>query len=674
MRWIALLPSLLLSITPLSAGVLMVRPDANLGGNGAPHHPFRTLPEALKAAAAVRVAHPDEPVTLLLQRGRYELKEPLRIGPEHSGITLRSASPGQAVVSGGTRLTGWREVFGRPGLWEIHLPEFTNGRPAFHQLFINGQRAQRARTPNQGFFQARAALGAQSPIDLPFRAGDLKPEWARFPDAQVVLLMKWTDLHLPLVAVDPEKSVAELLGGPRATWMDEPDARYWVENVPDALDAPGEWYLDTTTGWLRCLAPVGVRLNRVPVVAARLTELVKVEGDPDSRRPGSRGVVDGVVFSGITFAETDDGIPAEGIQSPQSASPVRGAFRVTHAVDGVIEDCTFANLGGYALDLGRGAQRWRVIGNLVRDIGAGGIRIGEPGDTRPSDHDACHSHQVTDNEVLRLGRVFTAGCGVIVFQSGTNTIAHNHIADLYYTGISVGWNWGYQETPCRANVIEFNRVERVGQGRLSDMGGFYTLGPQPGTVIRNNVFSDIQSYRYGGWALYTDEGSTGIVVENNIATRCTDAGFHQHYGRDNLIRNNLLAWNTNHSVMRTRSEPHRSFWFTNNVILTRSGTLLGSDWSGGTNRFTSDGNLWFDRRHGTNVAAYRFAGQSWDQWRQQGHDVGSSIADPLLVDDGHPEKGLRKGSPAYSLGFRPIDVSTVGPRPKDLRRAGGPRP
>jgi len=334
----------------------------------------------------------------------------------------------------------------------------------------------------------------------------------------------------------------------------------------------------------------------------------------------------------------------------------------------VIEDCTFINLGGYALDLGRGAQRWRVVGNRVRDIGAGGLRIGEPGDTDPSARDACHSHQITDNEILRLGRVFAAGCGVIVFQSGTNTIAHNHIADLYYTGISVGWNWGYQETPCRANVIEFNRVERVGQGRLSDMGGFYTLGPQPGTVIRNNIFSDVQSYRYGGWALYTDEGSTGIVVENNIATRCTDAGFHQHYGRDNVIRNNLLAWNTNHSVMRTRSEPHRSFWFTTNVVLTQSGTLLGSDWSGGTNRFTSDGNLWFYRRHGTHVEAYRFSGQTWEQWRQQGHDTGSLIADPLLVDDTHPEKGLRKNSPAYSLGFRPIDVSAVGPRPKEVRR------
>ena len=671
MRWIALLCSLTLAVLPVSAAVLVVRPDANLGGNGAPHHPFRSLPEALRAAAAAaRSVRPGDPVTVLLQPGRYELKEPLRLGPEHSGIILRSAVPGRAVVSGGTRLSGWREVPGRPGLWEVHLPDLTNGRPVFHQLFIDGRRAQRARTPNRGFFRARAALGKGSPIELPFQPGDLKAAWAQVPGVRVGVLVKWTDLHLPLGPVDEARSVALLPGGPRPDWMDEPDARYWIENLPEALDEPGEWYVDPATGWLRCLAPAGVRLNRVPVVAPRLTELVRVDGAAAADRHAANGVVEGLVFSGITFAETDDGIPPEGLQSPQSAVPIRGAFRVAHAVDGRIEDCVFANLGGHAIDLGRGAQRWQVVGNVVRDIGAGGIRIGEPGDTQPTDRDACHSHRITDNEVVRLGRVFAPGCGVIVFQSGTNTIAHNRIADLYYTGISVGWNWGYQETPCRANVIEHNLVERVGQGRLSDMGGIYTLGPQPGTVIRNNLFRDIQSHRYGGWALYTDEGSTGILIENNVATRCTDAGFHQHYGRDNVIRHNLLAFNTNHSVMRTRNEPHRSFWFTNNVVITASGTLLGSRWDGDPSRFVSDGNLWFDRRLGTNAAAYRFAGQSWDAWRQRGHDTASRIADPLLIDDAHPEKGFRAGSPARAMGFRPFDAGSVGPRARSAR----PRP
>ncbi len=655
---------LLLAIGPaLLAAPIHVSPAGSNGADGTRDKPFATVDAALNAARKAHAAKPDEAVTIALAGGRYELGGPIRLSPADSGIAIRASEGQEPVLSGGRRLTGWQRDGERKNLWTLPIPAVRSGQWYFHQLFVNGQRAQRARTPNEGFFRTEGRLGNTSPITLPFRAGDLKPEWAQLPEARLIMLMKWTDLQVPITAVDPALNVAKLPGGPRPFWMDEPDARYWVENVPDALDQPGEWYLDRRSGVLSYLALPGIDPNQALVVAPRLREIVRVEGDPVAGKS-----VHAVSFSGLTFSDTDYDAPAEGMISPQSAVPVRGCFRVTHAVDCAVEDCTFANLAGYAIDLGRGAQRWKVVGNEVNDIGAGGIRVGEPDDRNPSAFDACHSHVVTDNEIVRLGRVFSPGCGVIIFQSGTNRIAHNHIADLYYTGISVGWNWGYQTTPCRANVIEFNLVEKVGQGRLSDMGGFYTLGPQPGTVIRNNVFRDVQSYRYGGWALYTDEGSTGIVVENNVAYRCKDAGFHQHYGRDNVIRNNLLAWNENHSVMRTRVEEHRSFWFTNNVIITRSGTLLGSNWGGTTNQFWSDANVWFDTRIGSDAAKYQFAGQPWAAWQARGLDPHSVIADPLLVDEKRPELGLRKKSPAFKLGYRQIDLSTLGPRKPGKRK------
>ena len=656
-----LLPLLLVS--SLTAATVRVAVDGSDSGDGSPGSPLASVGAALDAARRLKAANPAEPVDVEFGDGRFDLAEPLRITPGDSGLTLRAQSPGRAVLSGGIRLTGWKAASHRPELWTVHLPDVASGRWYFHQLFVNGQRAQRARTPNEGYFRTAGALGGSSPITLPFRAGDIRPEWAQWPDARLILLMKWTDLQVPIRAVDPVANIAELPGGPRPYWMDEPDARYWVENVPDALDTPGEWYLDRHAGRLSFLAPEGVDPNRDLVVAPRLRELVVVEGDASSQRP-----VAGVTFTGLTFSDGDYEAPSDGLISPQSAVPVRGGFRATHAVDCRVEDCTFANLAGYGVDLGRGTQRWQFVGNTVRDLGAGGIRIGEPGDRQPDAFDACHSHRITDNEIIRLGRLFAPGCGVIIFQSGTNHVAHNHIADLFYTGISVGWNWGYELTPCRANVIEFNLVEQVGQGRLSDMGGFYTLGPQRGTVIRNNLFRDVQSYRYGGWALYTDEGSTGIVVENNVAYRCKDAGFHQHYGRDNVIRNNLLAWNENHSVMRTRVEEHRSFWFTNNVIIARSGALLGSNWSGTTNQFWSDRNVWFDTRNGADASRYTFAGESWSAWRARGQDPHSVIADPLLVDPERPELGLRRDSPAFALGYRQIDLATIGPRAPGRRQ------
>lgn len=625
---------------------------------GSDEGPLASLPAAVHQARQIRQEQPEEPIEIEIAGGRYELSEPLRLTAADSGLTIRARQGSTPVLSGGRRIVGWEKSSEQPGLWTVVLDEVRDGSWYFHQLFVDGERTQRARTPNEGFFQAAGKLGEGSPIELPFKSGDLKAEWAGMPDARLIMLMKWTDLHVPIAAVDTEKNIAMLTGKPRSSWMDESDARYWVENVPDALDQPGEWYLDRESGRLSFLVSEGVDPNQAQVIAPRLREIVRIEGNAAAGK-----LVEGVRISGLTFSDTDYEMPAEGIMSPQAAVPIRGHFRIAHAIDGIVENCVFENLGGYAIELGRGTQRWHVVGNRVRSIGGGGLRVGEPGDRNPTEMDACHGNQVTDNELTQLGRVFAPACGVILFQSGSNRIAHNHIHDLFYTGISVGWNWGYRETPCRENVIEFNLVEKVGQGRLSDMGGIYTLGPQPGTVVRNNLFRDVKSYRYGGWGLYTDEGSSNIVMENNVAYRCTDAGFHQHYGRDNEVRNNLLAWNVNHSVMRTRDEPHRSFDFTRNVIIADSGTLLGSNWSGTTEQFLCDYNTWFDTRHGADVEKYRFADQSWAEWQGRGQGAHSQIADPLLVDPERPELGLQPESPAFELGFEQIDMSRVGPRP-----------
>lgn len=653
-RALLLAGAMALTVSPTPAATWYVSPTGDDAATGTADAPLRSLPVAVEKARAPREGE-REPATILLADGRHELAQTLKLGTADQGLVL-AAIPGQhPVISGGVRLTGWTEEPAQSGRWSVKLPEVLAGRWYFQQLFADGKRLQRARTPNEGFFRTRASLGTGTPIALPFRAGDVKPEWAGYPDARLVMLMKWTDLHVPIRAVDTAANVAQLPGGPRADWMSESDARYWVENVPDALDEPGEWYLDRPTGVLTLLAPAGLNPNRAHVVAPRLVTLLEVSGDRDASR-----AVRGVTFRGLTFAETDYAMPAEGMISPQAAVPVPGSIQVSFATDGAFEGCRLENLGGYALELGRGAQRWRIQGNAIGGAGAGGLRVGVPDDRSPTDFTACGQHEILDNRLTHLGRIFAPAVGVLIFQSGNNRIAHNEIGDLYYTAVSVGWNWGYQETPCRGNVIEFNHLHHIGQGRLSDMGGVYTLGIQPGSTVRNNLIHDVTSYDYGGWGLYPDEGSTGIVWENNVVYRCKSAGFHQHYGRENIVRNNILAQNTENQMMRTRNEDHLSFYFTNNIVFFGTGKLLGSSWN--NDRFVVERNLYFDTRLGADAAKLNFSGATWEQWRARGHDTNSVVADPLFVDPAKDDFRLQPGSPALRLGFRPIDLRTVGPR------------
>ena len=210
-------------------------------------------------------------------------------------------------------------------------------------------------------------------------------------------------------------------------------------------------------------------------------------------------------------------------------------------------------------------------------FGAGGVRIGEAGIA--ANEAERTSHITVDNNIIRHGgRIFPCAVGVWIGHASDNSVTHNEIADLYYTGISAGWRWGYGESLAKRNTIAFNNVHHIGWGVLSDMGGIYTLGPSEGTVVRNNVFHDIYAYSYGGWGMYTDEGSTGILFENNLVYRVKTGGFHQHYGKENVVRNNILAFSKLYQLQATRVEEHLSFTLERNIVYWDSGVLLSGRW------------------------------------------------------------------------------------------------
>ena len=56
-----------------------------------------------------------------------------------------------------------------------------------------------------------------------------------------------------------------------------------------------------------------------------------------------------------------------------------------------------------------------------------------------------------------------------------------------------------------------------------------------------------------------------------------------------------------------------------------------------------------------------------EQWQARGNDRHSIVADPRFRDLAGRDFALAPDSPAWSLGFRPIDLSDVGPRERRAR-------
>jgi len=623
--------------------------------------PFATIARARDAVRQLRAQGKlKRPVTVSIRGGTYFLKEPLVFTPEDSGtaecpVTYAAYRGEKPVISGGRRITGWKQtvVHGKPA-WQADLPEVRRGEWYFRQLFVNGKRRPRPRVPKTGWHEFAEVPGMtentpwnQGQDRAIFSPGDMKA-WSNPNDVEVVALHFWVDSHLPVASIDEgsrlvtfsKRSVFRL----SQEYMGKP-ARYYADNVFEALDSAGEWYLDRAKGVLYYIPAEGETPENAVVIAPRLPFLVRFEA-----RNG-RGV-EHVHLRGLSFGHTEWSLPPDSAGAAQAAVNVPGAVYWEGAKHCSIRECVVAHVAGYAVELASGCEGNEIVGCLLTDMGAGGVKVG---------HDTSHT-TISDCEIAHGGRIFHSAVGVWIGNSGDNKVVHNHIHDLHYSGVSVGWSWGYGPSKAQRNIIEYNHIHDLGHRMLSDMGGIYTLGVSPGTRLANNVIHDVVSYSYGGWGVYLDEGSTHIVVENNVVYDTKTGNFHQHYGRENVLRNNVFAFAQDPQIVRSRAEEHLSFTLEGNIIVWKEGNLLGSNWQG--NQYKLDRNLYWKVGGGT----FDFAGHSLEEWRKMGQDVNSVIADPLFVNAEKRDFRLKPESPALKLGFRPIDTSQVGPR-GTVRRA-----
>ncbi|MGB9596302.1 MAG: right-handed parallel beta-helix repeat-containing protein [Candidatus Poribacteria bacterium] len=603
-------------------------------------------------------------INVFIRGGIYFLDEPLIFTLEESAnekcfITFSAYKDEKVIISGGRKITQWEKI--NDSLWKAELADVKSGKWFFRSLRVADKQAIRARYPNYdpkdptkcGWCFVSKTIPEKTYDRIIFKPSEF-PNWDNWDDADVHIFPAWgwVNTIMKVKGVDKEN---------HAIIVDckqdiRPGNRFFIANVRQALDSPGEWCLDSKSGELIYWA-TDENFPNVDVIAPAMDRLIVIKGDTDKGK-----FVENINFINLTFSDTDFNL--DGYYDPaDSAIWLSGAKNCT------IEGCLFENVNGYAVRLDNKSNGNKIIGNRMIKLGQGGVIMLGNTENQP------FNNIVAGNDIQDCGQVYKHVAGVYITTGSGNLVAHNNIYRMPRYGIS--FKSYDKNASSHNNIAEYNEIidsnlETNDTGAIETLGRDYELS---GNIIRFNYIRNVvgMNTTYDGqivspyftWGIYLDDYSSGTTVYGNIVNGTVVGAICIHGGKNNIVENNIFM---NGSERQMTLQPRDDFMtgnvFRHNIVLFNSTkSVLWYSWQ----------NTWRpDRLSECDYNIYWHTGGlnlldeslkitpegSFSAWQNSGFDKNSLVVDPMIVSEENPM--LKDDSPAVKIEFKPIDLDKIG--------------
>ena len=556
-----------------------VSPSGSDSNSGTIGSPFLTLHKARTVVASINSSMTGD-IVVNFRGGDYPFSAPETFGASDSGTNshnvIYQAYPGETpVFDGGVPVTSWTQL-PSSSIWSATLTRSTKLRT----LYVNGTRATLARGPvitplgGSGTYSvtggsAAWALGSgtsSTEAGIKFSTSDVAASYGNPTGLELVNQVGFSFQVVGLSGISTsggnriatlQQPMGAIALSEPAQWgmayyerSNSPANSFYLQNAFELLDSPGEFYFDNTANKLYYYPRATDNMATAVVNAPTAQGLINVVGTSTSTRAQN------IVFSGITFGYTHwslvdvaGSVGATTIQGNamldayypggnwhdavyDNTTVMPSAVQVTNASGISLTGDTFTHLGAGGVTLGNDAVNSSVTGNVFTDISGSAVTIGDPQNTYIGDGDipvakegAPTNDSVENNFIDHAAAEFLQCAGIMAYYTVGLDVSHNVVADLPYTGISLGWGWdgyaGYGTPPvtpshvAQNNTISDNAVYNVVQS-MHDGGGIYTLGLQPGTKVTSNYVDNVGSNPDPAGGFYSDQGSSGMEVSGNV--------------------------------------------------------------------------------------------------------------------------------------------------------------